>query len=144
MTSALDRIDGNGFMVDNHSFFTPVGGTFWTDGSEESGEPDFNQYHTALMVHVTPAFAFAPARVRALVKIREDSRNRRLHVVIDSGGHYQSSDIQLDGADARKIQEVFWKALPSGNYTLVAVVYRAAGPSSRVELRFKVLAGLQG
>ena len=26
----------------------PVGGTFWTEGSEESGESDFTQYHTAL------------------------------------------------------------------------------------------------
>ncbi len=111
---------------------------------DDNTESETSTNESALTVHVTPAFAFAPARVRAVVKIREDSRNRRLHVVIDSGGHYRSSDIQLDGADARKIQEVFWKALPSGNYTLVAVVYRAAGPSSRVELRFKVLAGLQG
>ena len=26
----------------------PVGGMFWTEGSEESGEADFSQYHTAL------------------------------------------------------------------------------------------------
>ena len=77
--------------------------------------------------------------VRAVFRIHEDSRNRRLRVVIDSGDHYQSSDIQLDGADAPKIQEVFWKALPPGNYTLEAVVHRAAGPSSRVERRFELI-----
>ncbi len=106
---------------------------------DDNTESETSTNESALTVHVTPAFAFAPARVRALVKIREDSRNRRLHVVIDSGGHYQSSDIQLDGADARKIQEVSWKALPSGNYTLVAVVYRASSakvaavPRTRLE-----------
>ncbi len=53
---------------------------------DDNTESETSTNESALTVHVTPAFAFAPARVRALVKIREDSRNRRLHVVIDSGG----------------------------------------------------------
>ena len=70
---------------------------------DDNTESETSTNGSALTVHVTPTHAFAPARVRAVVRIREDSRNRRLRVVIDSGGHYQSSDIQLDGADAPKI-----------------------------------------
>ncbi|MGH9314152.1 MAG: hypothetical protein ACRD1S_13270 [Vicinamibacterales bacterium] len=79
------------------------------------------------IARVTPRVAFGPVDVMALVQVEPHAENRRLQLILDSGEYYFSTDIQLDGAGARKSHFVTWRAVRPGKYLLTATVYRASG-----------------
>ncbi len=77
--------------------------------------------------------------VRARVQVNPDDENRVLHVVLDGPLYYASTDKQLDGADAAKTHDIWWQALPPGEYTVTATVDTANGSRLFDRKRLKVV-----
>jgi hypothetical protein len=94
-----------------------------------------------LTLRVTPRLAWIGSAVQALVRIIPDDRNRRLQITVDSPDYYRSSDVTLDGADARRSHLLLLTSLPAGSYAIHAVVYGTSGERGRIEQQFDVLGG---
>src|SRR3954454_17248166 len=60
------------------------------------------------------------ADLSVVVRVEPDDRNRDLVVMVDSGDYMRSSSEQLDGADAARAHQFWFKHLPEGQYALVA------------------------
>jgi hypothetical protein len=73
-----------------------------------------------LSLRVTPNVSSAPSTVVVKATVPKNSDNRWLHIEADSGTFYRSSAIELDGASAPLITEIFLKNLPGGEYTVSA------------------------
>jgi hypothetical protein len=84
-----------------------------------------------LSLQVTPRMAIAGTYVQALVRVYPNVQNRLLRVSVESTGYFRSSDVTLDGADARISHLVPLRALPAGSYDVVAVVYGSEGERAR-------------
>lgn len=76
-----------------------------------------------LALRVTPNVSNAPSTVIINATVAPNAANRYLAIEADSGSFYRSSEIQLDGDRAPLVTQVFFKNLPSGEYT-VAVELR--------------------
>lgn len=91
-------------------------------------------------ISVTPRRAFVRGDARALVIVEPDAQNRRLSVIADNGeSYYRRSDEQLDGADAPRSRDVWFKTLPDGQYIIAAVVTRADGSQRQARTTLCVL-----
>ncbi len=80
-----------------------------------------------LSLRVTPNVSSAPGTVIVQTTVVKDPDNRWLQIEADSGTFYRSSAIQLDGDKAPRITEIRLNNLPSGNYTVVAVLKNNLG-----------------
>ncbi len=89
-----------------------------------SGETGANE---KLSLRVTPNVSSAPSTVVVKATVARDAGNRWLHIEADSGAFYRSSDVQLDGDKAPMVTEIRLKGLPSGEYTVTAVLRNAVG-----------------
>lgn len=70
------------------------------------------------------AIASAPADWWITVTVERDADNRLLVVEVDGApGEYRRSDYPLDGADAARVRQIWFKALPAGCYTFAATVH---------------------
>ena len=94
-----------------------------------------------LTLRVTPRLAWIGSAVQALVRISPDDRNRLLRITVDSSDYYRSTDVALDGAEARRSHLLLLTSLPAGSYAIHAVVYGASGERGRIEQQFDVLSG---
>jgi hypothetical protein len=92
-----------------------------------------------LSLRVTPNVSSAPSTVTVRATIAKDADNRWLHIEADSGTFYRSSEIQLDGDTAPLVTEVRLKSLPSGEYTVAAVLRDSAGQETVVRRTVIVL-----
>ncbi len=92
-----------------------------------------------LTLRVTPRLAWIGSAVQALVRITPDDRNRRLRITVDSPDYYRSSDVTLDGAEARQSHLLLLTSLPAGSYAIQAVVYGPSEERGRIEQKFDVL-----
>jgi hypothetical protein len=92
-----------------------------------------------LTLRVTPRLVWIGSAVQALVRVSPDDRNRFLRITVDSPDYYRSSDVMLDGANARRTHLVLLTSLPAGSYAVQAVVYGASGERGRIEQKFDVL-----
>lgn len=92
-----------------------------------------------MTVTVRPNISSAPSTVVVRAFIPQDSSNRTLHVGADSGSFYRSSDIQLDGDNAPLVTEVWLKNLPSGEYSVMAVLRDDMGHQTTVRSTVVVL-----
>jgi hypothetical protein len=90
------------------------------------------------IVRVSPRVAFAPARVTALVQVEPHDENRRLQLVLESAEHYHSTDVELEGAEARKSHFLTWRDLPPGSYVLTATVHRSNGQTLESKERLQI------
>ena len=90
------------------------------------------QTEPELQVRLSGHYAFAPATLRAIVRVRPDQDNRLLKVVADSETFLRSSDIELDGASAPRVHTIDWRALPAGTYEISIVVVGTRGPRARI------------
>jgi hypothetical protein len=80
-----------------------------------------------LTLRVTPNVSNAPSTVIVKAIVAPDAGNRWLMIEADSGAFYRSSAIQMDGEKAPMLTEVMLKGLPSGEYTVTAVLKNAVG-----------------
>jgi hypothetical protein len=94
-----------------------------------------------LTLSVTPRLAWIGSAVKALVRVSPDDRNRLLRITVDSSDYYRSSDVALDGAEARRSHLLFLSSLPAGSYAIEAVVYGPSGERGRIQQKFEVLSG---
>jgi hypothetical protein len=75
-----------------------------------------------LTLRVTPNVSSAPSTVTVRAYVTPDSQNRWLTVEADSGTFFRSSEVQLDGDKAPALTEFRLASLPSGEYTVTAVL----------------------
>ena len=69
---------------------------------------------------LSPAHAFAPATVRIRARIEPNADNRVLTIVADGPNFYRSSDVPLDGEEAPRTVELWFKDVPAGDYEVSA------------------------
>jgi hypothetical protein len=92
-----------------------------------------------LMLRVTPNVSSAPSTVVIKATVAPNAGNRWLHIEADSGAFFRSSSVQLDGDKAPMVTEIRLKALPSGEYTVTAVLKDSAGAQTMVRKTALVL-----
>jgi hypothetical protein len=80
-----------------------------------------------LSMRVSPAVAFAPANLVVRTLIEADAANRAIEIVAESPAFYRSSEIQLDGEHAPRTTMFEFRSLPSGNYSVRAVLKGQGG-----------------
>jgi hypothetical protein len=85
-----------------------------------------------LTMRVSPKMSLEPALVTVRTVIEADAGNRLLEVVADSPEFYRSSSIQLDGANAPRLNVVELKNLPTGTYEVTSVLVGAGGQRTAV------------
>lgn len=61
------------------------------------------------------------------VWIEPDDQNRLLVVTGTSDEFYRSSSESLDGAQARRVREIWWRSMPCGVYGFRAATFDQAG-----------------
>ena len=77
-----------------------------------------------LTINVSPTVAFAPATVRVRAAVDPSPENRAIQIVAESSGFFRSSEIPLEGAQAPHTTVVEFRGLPSGTYSVTAVLIR--------------------
>ena len=92
-----------------------------------------------LSLHVTPNVSSAPSNVIVKATVTRDAGNRWLLVEADSGSFFRSSAIQLDGDKAPTVTEIRLSNLPSGEYSVSAVLSNSLGEQTTVRRTVLVL-----
>jgi hypothetical protein len=90
-----------------------------------------------LAVRVSPAVAFAPATLVVRAMIQSDPDNRTVEIVAESNDFYRSSEMQLDGERAPRVNVFEFRSLPSGTYLVTATLKDSKG-QSRASVRSEV------
>jgi hypothetical protein len=92
-----------------------------------------------LKLSVTPNVSSAPGNVIVRTQVAKDRGNRWLLIEADSGSFYRSSAVELDGDHAPLVTEFRLNNLPSGEYTVAAVLRSSAGEEITVRRTLLVL-----
>lgn len=71
-------------------------------------------------LHISPRIAFAPASLAIQVRVHASPEDRWINVVTDSGEFYRRSDFSIE--PDRTLYRVDWRALPAGEYDVIAVI----------------------
>jgi hypothetical protein len=80
----------------------------------------------SVSVKAEPKFSLRRSDIRLTARVEPDPDNRMLRLIIE-GPQYMAQDEQLEGEDAPKVRQRWFKSVPPGNYTAVAVLFRAGG-----------------
>jgi hypothetical protein len=70
-----------------------------------------------------PRIAYAPSDVRATVTIERHADNRLARLAASSVEYQRVSWLPLEGAEAARVQQIWWRALPAGDYEVRLTVY---------------------
>jgi hypothetical protein len=98
-----------------------------------------------MTLKVSPAVAFAPANLIVRAFVEADADNRAIAVIAESEDFYRSSEIQLDGDHAPRINTFEFRSLPSGTYHVKALLIgRASEPRATLQQQINVIAGGAG
>jgi hypothetical protein len=92
-----------------------------------------------LSLRVTPSVSSAPSDLIVQTTVAKNPDNRWLQIEADSGTFFRSSAIELDGDNAPAITEMRLSNLPSGNYTVVAMLKNNRGEETVVRRSVIVL-----
>lgn len=92
-----------------------------------------------LSLRVTPNVSSAPSNVIVQATVARHVDNRWLHIEADSGAFYRSSAVELDGDKAPLVSEFRLTNLPSGEYTVAAVLRNHLGQETTVRRTVIVL-----
>jgi hypothetical protein len=90
-------------------------------------------------IEVVPAILLQNQDIRAVVRVRPDTANRRLTIALDAGEFYSSTERSLDGDRAARTYEFYFRKLPAGEYRLNVQVADAAGHIRMAERHITVL-----
>jgi hypothetical protein len=80
-----------------------------------------------ISMRVSPSVAFAPANLSVRTTIAADAKNRAIEIVAESTDFYRSSEMQLDGESAPKTTIFQFRSLPTGEYSVRAVLRGQGG-----------------
>jgi hypothetical protein len=88
-------------------------------------------------VDVSPRFSMGRGAVRLTARVAPHADNRVLRFVVD-GPQYGAQDVPLEGLDAARISERWFKDVPPGDYEARAELYRGTSgrPSAVARARF--------
>ena len=86
-----------------------------------------------LSLRVTPNVSSAPSTVVVKATVAKQAENRWLRIEADSGSFYRSSAIELDGDRAPLVTEIRLNNLPSGEYTVAAILRNNLGEETVVK-----------
>lgn len=80
-----------------------------------------------LHLQVSPTVSMAPAYVVVRAIVEHDADNRQLEIVADSVEFYRRTVVDLDGAQAPKVNELRLIDIPGGEYEVTATLYDSRG-----------------
>lgn len=80
-----------------------------------------------LELQVSPTVSMAPAQVRVRTIIERDAENRALEIIADGAAFYRRTVLDLDGAQAPKVNELWLLSIPGGEYEVTATLYDSKG-----------------
>jgi hypothetical protein len=66
-----------------------------------------------------------------------------LVIEVESGSHYSSSEVPLDGEQAPRSRAMFLKNLPAGDYQVLATLRTETGIATVARNAFQVVSGRQ-
>jgi hypothetical protein len=92
-----------------------------------------------LVVKVGPQVSFEPGMVRVTAYLEPDSNNRRLVIAADSGEHFTSSEVPLDGDRQPRATSIWLTNLPAGEYELSVRVEQGRGKGMTEHRTFEVV-----
>ena len=95
-----------------------------------------------LALRVTPNVSSAPSTVIVKATVTKNADNRWLLIEADSGVFFRSSAVELDGDKAPTVTEIRLNNLPSGEYTVSAVLRNNLGEQTIVRRTALVLSRL--
>jgi len=93
----------------------------------------------ALSVRVTPTMAPEPAIVVVTAMVEADARNRTLEISASSEDYFRSSQVQLEGRDARRVFDFAFHDIPHGRYEVIGTLTGTDGRRVEVTRVFMVL-----
>ena len=73
-------------------------------------------------IRLNGRFFSEPATVQLVVAVEPNAQNRTLRVEADGDNMYRSTEMELAGANEKRLHTVEFKNLPAGGYTLRAQV----------------------
>jgi hypothetical protein len=94
-----------------------------------------------MLITVGPSISFEPGNIRITSRVEPSPANRLLVIAVESGSHYSSSEVPLEGEQAARSRSMFLKNLPAGEYEVVATLRTETGTAKVVRDRFQVLSG---
>jgi hypothetical protein len=98
-----------------------------------------------LALRVSPAVAFAPANLNVRATVTSDPDNRAIEIIAESDEFYRSSEIQLDGESAPRTTLIQLRSLPTGAYSVRAILKGQSGQELAVsEQKVNIVEGLVG
>jgi|ERR1051325_11635728 len=97
-----------------------------------------------LRIRVTPAMAFAPGFVKVQASIEANAENRILEVVASSQDFYRSSEVEIDGEKAPRLNVFTFPNLPAGDYEFTAVLIGTRGPRAQTSQPVRVMRSASG
>jgi hypothetical protein len=96
----------------------------------DAGEP--------FAMRLSPNVALEPALMTVRAVVEADTDNRALQIIAESPNFYRSSVIQLDGANAPRLNVFEFKNLPTGTYEITGILLGTHGPRVAVSRLFRV------
>jgi hypothetical protein len=94
-----------------------------------------------VLISVGPSISFEPGNVRIVSRVEPSAANRALVIEVESGSHYSSSEVPLEGEQAPRSRSIFLKNLPAGDYQVVATLRRETGAATVIRGAFQVVSG---
>jgi hypothetical protein len=94
-----------------------------------------------ILITVGPSISFEPGNIRIISRVEPSADNRALVIEVESGSHYSSSEVPLQGEQAPRSRSMLLKNLPAGNYQVVATVRTATGAATVARNTFQVVSG---
>ena len=92
-----------------------------------------------LTMRVTPAMAREPAVLTVRATVEADTDNRALQIVVQSADFYRSSAIELEGAQAPRLNVFEFRNLPTGNYDVTSTLIDSHGQRVSASRLFRVV-----
>lgn len=82
----------------------------------------------AVADHTPPALVVqSPGKVEIEIKIEPTAETGELRVFADSGAHYRSTTIGLEGSDSQRVHTFEWFGFPAGEYEVVGELITTSG-----------------
>jgi hypothetical protein len=92
-----------------------------------------------ILITVGPAISFEPGNIRIVSRVEPSADNRALVIEVESGSHYSSSEVPLEGDQAPRSRSMFLKNLPAGEYQVVATLHTTTGAATVARNTFQVV-----
>ena len=92
-----------------------------------------------ILITLGPSISFEPGNIRIVTRVEPSAENRALVIEVESGSHYSSSEVPLEGDQAPRSRSIFLKNLPAGEYQVVATLHTTSGPATIARNTFQVV-----